>query len=75
MRTADGTDHNLTGTLYCGGDRIIIDDAYVNTVPEALKTDGNVMFRVVKSDRTVESYLFTVIPSNFDSLYTAQTAA
>ena len=75
MRTADGTDHNLTGTLYCGGDRIIIDDAYVNTVLEALKTDGNVMFRVVKSDRTVESYLFTVIPSNFDSLYTAQTAA
>lgn len=75
MRTADGTEHKLSGTLYCGGDRIIIDDEHVDTVLTALKGEGNVMFRVVKSDRTVESYLFTVLPSNFATLYAEQTAA
>ncbi|MCM1365042.1 MAG: hypothetical protein NC122_08185 [Faecalibacterium sp.] len=73
MRTSDGKDRNMTGTLYCGGDRIFIDDKYTKEVLKALQGDGNIMFRVVKSDRTVESYLFTVIPSNFAKEYATKT--
>ena len=71
MRTADGTDHNLTGTLYCGGDRIFIDDAYVDEVLAAMEGEGNVSFLVVNDERTVESYLFTIMPSNFKEVYEA----
>lgn len=74
MRTADGKDHKITGTLYCGGDRIYVDSQYTDTVLKALKGDENVMFRFVKSDRTVENYLINVIPANFASEYKTQTA-
>lgn len=73
MRTPDGTDHNLKGTLYCGGDRIFIDEAYVDTVLKALQGEGDIMFRFVKSDRTVETYLFKVTAGNFVDLYSEKT--
>lgn len=75
MRTADGTDHNLTGTLYCGDDRIFIDDAYVDEVLAALEGEENVSFYIVNNERTVENYLFTIIPSNFKTVYEAAVAA
>lgn len=72
MRTPDGTDHNLTGTLYCGGDRIFIDDAYVDEVLTAMQGEGAVSFYVVQSDRTTTSYLFSIDTDNFASVYANQ---
>lgn len=73
MRTPDGADHKITGTMYCGDDRVNIDDAYIDEVLTALKGEGNVMFRIENADRTVESYLIEVATSNFAELYNAQT--
>jgi hypothetical protein len=73
MRTPDGADHKITGTMYCGDDRVNIDDAYIGEVLTALKGEGNVMFRIENADRTVESYLIEVATSNFAELYNAQT--
>ena len=53
MRTPDGADHKITGTMYCGDDRVNIDDAYIGEVLTALKGEGNVMFRIENADRTV----------------------
>ena len=73
MRTPDGADHKITGTMYCGDDRVNIDDAYIDEVLTALKGEGNVMFRIENADRTVESYMIEVATSNFAELYNAQT--
>ncbi|MCB7049450.1 hypothetical protein LIZ34_03560 [Intestinimonas butyriciproducens] len=73
MRTEDGADHNMTGTLYCGGDRIYIDDKYIDEVLTALQGEGKVLFRIVNAERTVESYLLPVITSNFADEYAAVT--
>lgn len=72
MRTADGADHNITGTLYCGGDRIFIDDKYIDEVITALKSGEKVMFRIVNSERTVESYLLKINTGNFAEVYDAK---
>ena len=71
MKTADGTKHNLTGTIYCGGDRLYIDDAYKTRVLEALKSGENVSFYIVESERTTTTYLFSVATSNFAEEYAA----
>ena len=73
MRTPDGADHKITGTMYCGDDRVNIDDAYIDEVLTALKGEGNVMFRIENADRPVESYLIEVATSNFAELYNVQT--
>lgn len=73
MRTPDGKDHKMTGTLYCGGDRIFIDDKYVDTVLKALQGDGDIMFRFVQSDRTINTYLITVTTGNFGKEYKSKT--
>lgn len=69
MRTADGSDHDLTGTMYCGGDRLFIDDSYVGDVIAALKESGTVSFRIVDANRTTSTYLFSIETSNFGSVY------
>ena len=71
MRTPDGTDHSLTGTMYCGGDRIFIDDAYYQTVIDALKSEGTISFFIVNDDRTTTNYLFSLEASNFATEYDA----
>ena len=73
MRTPDGTDHNMTGTMYCGDDRIFIDDGYIDEVLTALNGDGDIMFHIVNAERTVENYLITVATSNFADEYAAAT--
>lgn len=73
MRLPDGTDHNITGTMYCGGDRIYIDDGYIDEVLTALKGEGNIMFRITNAERTVESYMITVETSNFAEEYANAT--
>ena len=69
MKTADGTKYDLTGTLYCGGDRLYIDDKYLPTVLDALKSGDEVSFYLVHSKYTTSTYLFTVNTSNFAELY------
>lgn len=69
MRTADGSDHDLTGTMYCGGDRLFIDDGYVGDVLAAMKESGTVSFRIVDANRTTSTYLFSIETSNFASIY------
>lgn len=69
MKTADGKKQNITGTIYCGGDRLFIDDKYRSKVLEALKSGENVSFYIVQADRTTTSYLFTVKTSNFAEQY------
>ena len=71
MRTESGTDYNMTGTMYCGDDRIYIDDDYRNDVITALQGEEFLSFYIEMADRTVQNYLFTVIPSNFSEEYSA----
>ncbi len=72
MRTADGKDHNITGTVYCGGDRLFIDEQHVDTVLKAIKGEGDVKFRIVNKERTVETYLFTLKTENFAEVYNSK---
>lgn len=70
MRTADGTEYSMTGKIYCGGDRVHVDDAYYDTIIDALsQPDSNVVFYIEEADRTVTNYLVTVETSNFAELY------
>ncbi len=69
MKTADNTKHSLTGTIYCGGDRLFIDEKYEKKVLEALKSGEDVSFYIVQSDRTTTTYLFTIKTSNFAEKY------
>lgn len=69
MKTADGTKYDMTGTIYCGGDRLFIDAKYESKVLKALKSGGNVSFYIVQSDWTTTTYLFTINTSNFAEQY------
>ena len=69
MKTADGTKYNLKGTIYCGGDRLFINEKYESTVLNALKSGDTVSFYIVQSDRTTTTYLFSVNSSNFAEKY------
>lgn len=69
MKDSAGRKTSLTGTIYCGGDRLFIDDQYTTKVLEALKGTGSVSFYIVMSDRTTTTYLFTVECSNFSKIY------
>lgn len=69
MRAGDGSTHEITGTMYQGGDRIFIDWDCHQTVLDALSGSGDVAFRITQSDRTTTSYLFTVEASNFANTY------
>lgn len=73
MRDAGGNDVKMSGTVYCGGDRLFIDDQYVNTVLEAMKGEGSLSFHIVDTQFATTSYLFTFETDNFGSLY-ADTA-
>lgn len=70
MKTADGTKHSLKGTIYCGGDRLVIDSKYKAKVLEALKSGEEISFYIVEADRSTTTYLFTINSSNFSDKYT-----
>lgn len=69
MKTASGKKYDLTGRIYPGGDRIVVDSDYKNTVLSALKSGGTVSFYIEQSDYTTSKYLFTVNTSNFAAKY------
>lgn len=72
MRTADGADQQLTGTLYCGGDRIFVDNSCVEQVLTAMQGEGTISFYIEKADRATSTYLFSLEASNFASVYQNQ---
>lgn len=72
MRTEDGADQQLTGTLYCGGDRLFIDDSYVDQVLAALQGEGTISFYIEMADRATSTYLFSMEASNFAGVYQNQ---
>lgn len=69
MKAPDGTKHDLTGTIYCGGDRLFIDAKYKQLVLDTMAQEGSVSFYIVKSDRTTTTYLFSMNTSNFTEEY------
>ena len=69
MKDGTGQKTSLTGTMYCGTDRLFIDDRYISTVLQALKESKSVSFYIVNSDRTTTTYLFTVDCLNFIDVY------
>lgn len=70
MRDANGNDTRMTGTMYCkGGDRIFIDQPYVNTVLQAMRGSGTISFYIVFDEYSVSTYLFSVETGNFGALY------
>lgn len=69
IRKEDGTQENLTGTLYASGDRIFIDEAYTSVVLDILQGEGTVQFYLEESDRPITNYLFAVDCSNFTPMY------
>lgn len=69
MKLSDGTKHEMTGTMYCGGDRLFVDSQYRNRVLNALKSGKDVSFYIVFSEYTTSTYLFTVQTDNFAQEY------
>ena len=69
MKTDDGTRYELTGTMYCGSDRIVIDANYRQMVIDALLGTSDVSFYIVNKQYQTTKYLFTVPASNFSALY------
>lgn len=69
MMTVDGTQTDLIGTMYCGGDRIYIDEKYKQSVFNALRGEGLIKFFAVKQDLVISTYSFSVRPENFQELF------
>ncbi len=68
MKDGNGNKYDLSGYMYADGDRIVIESNNKEKVINALKGEGNVSFYIYDTDRSVTSYLFTAITSNFDDL-------
>lgn len=69
IRKEDGTQENLTGTIYASGDRVFIDEAYTSVVLDILLGEGSVQFYLEEVNRPGTNYLFTVDCSNFAEIY------
>jgi hypothetical protein len=69
IRTKDDSRHEITAFMGTSGDRIFIDDEYINKVLDILKSGEKIHFRIVQSDRPTTTYLFEVDTSNFAEMY------
>lgn len=69
IRKEDGTQENMTGTMYASGDRVFIDEAYTSVVLDTLLGEGTVQFYLEEADRPGTNYLFAVDCSNFAEMY------
>ena len=71
MRTADGTDHKMTGTLYCGQGVITIDKEYYDEVISALsgESEQTTAFAIINAEHTTTKYLLSVVSGNFAEKY------
>lgn len=73
MRTPDGTDHEMKGYIYENGDRLVLDDSYVDDVISALTGDGEISFYMQSERHETTRYLFTISASNFADKYNSVT--
>lgn len=75
MRTSDGKDNYLTGTMYSEGDRVYIDDKYRSIVLDALskKENSSVSFFIEQND-FMSTYLFDIPTGNFAEQYNSLKA-
>ena len=73
MRTSEGTDYAMTGTLYSGDSHLCIDEEYKRIVLEAMRTGKNISFYIEHMLFQPENYLFSIDAEGFDSVYQAQT--
>ena len=71
MRLKNGKEYKFSGAVYCGGDRIIIDENYNSTVVKALsqKENSPVAFYIEHAKYTTTKYLFSVTCDNFAEEY------
>ena len=69
IRKEDGTQENLSGTLYASGDRVFIDEAYTSVVLDILLGEGTIQFYLEEVNRPETNYLFAVDCSNFSEIY------
>lgn len=69
LQSANGTKYNLTGELYPGGDRIVIDTSYNATILSALKSGGEIKLYIEETEYSTSNYLFTVDTTGFAEAY------
>ena len=69
IRKEDGTQENLTGTIFASGDRVFIGEAYTDVVLDILMGEGTVQFYLEEANRPGTNYLFAVDCSNFTEIY------
>ena len=68
MLDSEGERHYLTGYILAnGGDRIFFDEEDELTILNAFKANGTVMFSIVDSERSIDSYLFTIEDTSYFS--------
>lgn len=60
-----GAKKTLTGTMYLGGDRVLIDPQFESVILESMNAQGSVSFYIEQAERTTTNYLFSVNTGNF----------
>lgn len=60
-----GAKKTLTGTMYLGGDRVLIDPQFESIILESMNEQGSVSFYIEQAERTTTNYLFSVNTGNF----------
>lgn len=75
MRTSEGTDYEMTGTLYESDHHLCIDEEYKSTVLETMRNGGTIHFYVEYSRIQGTNFLFSIDTDGFDSVYQSQTGA
>lgn len=71
MRLKNGKEYKFSGAVYCGGDRIIINENYNSTIIKALsqKENSPVSFYIEHAKYATTKYLFSVTCDNFAEEY------
>lgn len=72
MRTSEGTDYEMTGTLYESDHHLCIDKEYKSTVLETMRNGGTIHFYVEYSRIQGTNFLFSIDTDGFDEVYRAQ---
>ena len=74
MKTVDGTIFDMTGYIYVGDDKLVIDASHRDDVINALSAEpvddvAFVSFYIMQTERPTTTYLISVPMSNFSDMY------
>ncbi len=72
MRTPDGVDHSMSGTMYSSERHLCIDVEYKSAVLDAMRSGGTISFYIESAVFQPENYLFSIDTDGFDSVYQSQ---